>query len=247
MYPILFTIAGRPVYTYGVCVLLGLLVLLGVTFALARRTGWTLGRFSPIAAGAIFGAFVGARLSHLLVEPAKAAALLDFYSLFQTITPGNVVGLIVGGFLGGYLVRRSLGLPSIGNEFAFGLAGASVCWRVGCTCGGCCYGLPTDLPWAIHLDGANRHPTMAYDGLFNLLMLAVLWWARPYLRRDDTLLFFYIACYAVFRFWLEFLRLYPQVLFGLTGIQLLCLAIITWYAARWRHVGLAAPALGGQA
>lgn len=237
MFPILLTVGGRPVYTYGVCILLGVMVLFGLAYALARRSGWTLERFAPIAVGALVGAYVGARLSHLLVEPARVAELLNFYALFQTITPGNVVGLIAGGFLGGYLVRRSLGLPSLGNEFAFGVAGASVCWRVGCTCGGCCYGVPTDLPWAVRLDGADRHPTMVYDLLFNLAMLGVLWWARPRFRRDDTLLFFYIACYALFRFWLEFLRVYPQVLFGLTGIQLLCAAILIAYALLWRRVG----------
>lgn len=244
MYPVLFTVSGRPIYTYAVCVLLGLMVLMGVTYGLARRSGWTLAHFAPVAGAAIAGAYVGARLSHILVEPARAVELLNFYGMFQTITPGNIVGIIGGGFLGGYLVRRRLALPAVGNEFAFGVASASVCWRVGCTCGGCCYGVPTDLPWAIHLDGADRHPTMAYDGLFNLAMIGVLWWARPYFRRGDALLWLYLACYAFFRFWLEFIRLYPKVLLGLTGIQLFCAAILAAYALLWRRVGPAAPPAG---
>jgi prolipoprotein diacylglyceryltransferase len=39
MYPILFSIGPYPVYSYGVCALLGALTLFGVASAQARRAG----------------------------------------------------------------------------------------------------------------------------------------------------------------------------------------------------------------
>jgi prolipoprotein diacylglyceryltransferase len=84
----------------------------------------------------------------------------------------------------------------------------------------------TDLPWAITLDNVRRHPTMVYEGLFNVVMLGILLWAYPRVRRRDVLLYACLACYAFFRFWLEFIRVFPKVALGLTGIQLLCLAIL---------------------
>jgi hypothetical protein len=75
-----------------------------------------------MAMGVVVGGVFGARLSHLIVEPDKFTELADFYSLFRPGTPGNVVGLMVGGYLGGLVVRRSLGLPSLGNYFAPALA-----------------------------------------------------------------------------------------------------------------------------
>jgi prolipoprotein diacylglyceryltransferase len=38
----------------------------------------------------------------------------------------------------------------------------------------------------------------------------------------------YLAAYTFFRFWLEFIRLYPRVAFGLTGIQLICMGVWVW-------------------
>jgi phosphatidylglycerol:prolipoprotein diacylglycerol transferase len=228
MHPIAFSIGAYPVYAYGICVVAGAVTLFAVALAQARRAGRKQEHIVPMALGTLVGAFVGARLTHVLVEPDKTAQLLDFYGMLQPRTPGNIIGLMIGGFLGGLAVRRSLDLPSLGNYYAPAFAAASVVWRVGCTCGGCCYGKPCNLPWAVHLDGADRHPTMIYEGLFNLVMLAILWRLRRRITRENELLYLYFAAYAIFRFWLEFLRVYPPIAFGLTGAQYLCMAILAW-------------------
>lgn len=242
MFPIAFSVGPYPVYSYGLCALLGALVLFGLAAAQAQRAGRTRDHVLTVALGALVGAFVGARLTQMLVEPARFDELLNFYGLFQPRTPGNILGLMLGGFLGGWVVRRSLGLPSFGNAYAPALAAASVCWRCGCTCAGCCYGTPTSLPWAVNLEGAYRHPTMIYEGLFNLAMLALLWRLRRRAWRDNELLYLYFACYAAFRFPLEFIRVYPPVWLGLTGIQILCLAVLAWLGIYWlRRLAPAAP------
>jgi prolipoprotein diacylglyceryltransferase len=43
---------------------------------------------------------------------------------------------------------------------------------------------------------------------------------------NNALLYLYLAAYAFFRFWLEFISDYPPIAFGLTGVQYLCLAIL---------------------
>ena len=129
-----------------------------------------------------------ARLTHLLVEPDRAAKLLNFYGLLQPGTPGNIIGLMLGGFAGGLAMRRSLELPSAGNFYAPALAAASVIWRVGCTLASCCYGKPTDMPWAIYEDGAYRHPTMVYEGLFNLMVDV-----RRYITRSRLIIRYFDA------------------------------------------------------
>jgi phosphatidylglycerol:prolipoprotein diacylglycerol transferase len=233
MHPILFHVGPYPVFAYGVFITLGLIALYAIALVPARRAGREWGHLLPVAAGVLVGGVFGARLSHLVVEPAKFAELLDFYSLFRPGTPGNIVGLMIGGYLGGLAVRESLELPPLGNYYAPALAAASVVWRVGCTLGGCCYGKETALPWAIHLAGADRHPTMVYEGLFNLALFGVLWRLRRRIRGGDELLYLYFASYAFFRFWLEFIRLYPPVALGLTGIQYICLGVLAWQGLRW--------------
>ena len=233
MHPILFYVGPYPVFSYGVFVTLGLMTLYAVALIPARRAGREWEHLLPMAAGVMSGGVFGARLSHLIVEPDRLVELLDFYSLFRPGTPGNIIGLMIGGYLGGLVVRESLELPSLGNYYAPALAAASAVWRVGCTLGGCCYGKQTGLPWAIHLAGADRHPTMIYEGLFNLALFFILWRLRRRLRSDNELLYLYFVAYAVFRFWLEFIRLYPPVALGLTGAQYLCLGILVWQGLRW--------------
>jgi prolipoprotein diacylglyceryltransferase len=87
-----------------------------------------------------------------------------------------------------------------------------------------------------------------YDGLFNLGLLILLWRLRRRVTRDDALLHLYFAAYAFFRFWLEFISDYPPIAFGLTGVQLLCLAILAGQGiGLWRRraeSGRAVPTRG---
>lgn len=232
MHPILFYVGSYPIFSYGVCIILGLVVLYAVALIPARRAGWEWEQLLPIASGVLMGGVLGMRLSHLVVEPDRFVELLDFNVLRSGAT-GNILGLMIGGYLGGTIVQKSLGYPAMGSYYAPAMAATSVVWRVGCTLGGCCYGRETDLPWAIHLAGADRHPTMVYEGLFNLALLGVLWRLRRRITDGNDLLYLYFAVYAFFRFWLEFIRLYPPLVLGLTGIQYICLGILAWQGVRW--------------
>lgn len=143
---------------------------------------------------------------------------------------------MVGAYMGGLVVRRALERPSLGNYYAPAIAAASIVWRIGCTLGGCCFGKETDLPWAMHFADADRHPTMIYEGLFNLVMFFVLWRLRHRMTQENALLHLYLASYASFRFLIEFIRLYPPIAFGLTGIQFICIGILIWLAIwLWRQ------------
>ena len=249
MYPVLFSIGPVRVWSYGTFIALGMITLFALALISAWRDRRSWEQILPVAMGVMVGGVFGARLSHLLVEPAKFAQLIDFYSLFLPGTPGNVVGLIVGGYLGGLAVRKSLDLPSLGNYFAPALAAASVLWRIGCVLAGACYGRVTTLPEVITHGSLSDNLPPVYDGLFNLALLILLWRLLPRLTRDDALLYLYFALYAFFRFWLEFISYYPPIVFGLTGLQLLCLAILIWQGIElWRgraRSGSALPTQGG--
>ena len=235
MYPVLFFIGPAPIWSYGTFMALGMITLFALALISARRDGRSWEQILPMAMGMMVGSVFFARLSHLIVEPGKFAELIDFYSLFRPGTPGNVVGLIVGGYLGGLAVRRSLDLPSLGNYFASALAAASVLWRLGCVLAGACYGRVTTLPAVITHGRLTDNLPPVYDGLFNVALFILLWRLSQQVRRENALLYLYITIYAFFRFWLEFMSAYPRIVFGLTGVQLLCLAILIWQGiSRWR-------------
>ena len=227
MYPVLFYIGPVPIWSYGTFIALGMVTLFVMALLSARRDGRSWEQLLPVAMGVMVGGVFGGRLLHLLVEPARFAQLIDFYSLFLPGIPGNTVGVMVGGYLGGLAVRRSLGLPSLGNYYAPALAAASVLWRVGCVLAGACYGRATTLPAVITNGSLSDNLPPVYDGLFNLVLFILLWGLLRRATPGDVLLHVYFGTYLFFRFWLEFIGYYPHILFGLTGVQLLCLAVLT--------------------
>ncbi|RYD06674.1 hypothetical protein N752_03095 [Desulforamulus aquiferis] len=68
------------------------------------------------------------------------------------------------------------------------------------------YGYPTNLPWAMYIDGAYRHPTFLYESLWNFLVFAVLMFRRKKEVFHGHLFAIYLALYSVGRFFIEGLR-----------------------------------------
>jgi len=228
MRPILFQAGGVTLYAYGFFFLLSNLAWMGLSIHEARRQKRAWDEILPIAAGVFVGCYIGARLSQALIEPQRAAELLDFYQVFNPLQGGrNLVGFFAGGVLLGLLVQRGLEIePDMFDAFAPGAPLGIAILRVGCLLGGCCYGKPTNLPWAITLHGAARHPTQVYDGLANLLLLGLIWRLRERLPRRGDLFALYVLGYALARFWIEFARVNPPFWLGLTMPQVACMLTV---------------------
>src|SRR5918992_4945707 len=100
MHPILFEVAGFPVYTYGV--LLAAAYLLGLQFALrrARARGLDANRVMDLGIWIIISALVGAKLLLLIVE--WDTFTRDWSELFTLMRSGGVFfgGVVAAVFVG---------------------------------------------------------------------------------------------------------------------------------------------------
>ena len=144
---------------------------------------------------------------------------------------------MVGGYAGVELAKWSLGITTrTGDSFAVPVAVAIAIGRLGCFVGGCCYGTPTQLPWATifpSVDQLPRHPTQLYESLFHLLaaaLLALLWSGRIF---QGNLIKLYLISYAGYRFLTEYIRPEARWLGGLTGYQWSCIVIAVGFAWLW--------------
>ena len=102
----------------------------------------------------------------------------------------------------GYGVWQRLVLGPVGDTFAPSMALGVAIGRIGCFFAGCCYGTPTDLPWA----HAGRHPVQLYESLGALVLFGLVLVGRK--RRHvpgEGFLAFGVG-YGVLRFGLEFVR-----------------------------------------
>lgn len=78
--------------------------------------------------------------------------------------------------------------------------------RVGCFLTGCCYGSQCDLPWAVTIEGVNRHPVQLYEAfaLFILGYFSLQWIKQK--KSNIIVITNYLLIYSLIRFCLEFFR-----------------------------------------
>ena len=247
MSPVLFTIGNVSVYAHGFFLFLGLSVGIFWLVVEARRRHWPKEEVIPITLAAFVGGMVGARLSILIFNGWQTAPIvLNFYLLFNpSIGPGSIMGGGVGAYIGGYIASRIIGKAGCAcDAFAPAMALAMAVGRIGC------YlaledglGKPTGLPWGVWNGEYLAHPAPLYDAAFNLIWFLILLRLRdhPWMQ-NGNLLKVGLAGYAVMRFGIEFTRNNRILLIGLTGQQLVCVALVLavgvyFWKKRWYLTG----------
>ncbi len=153
--------------------------------------------------GIFLSAWIGAKILFTLTSSGKSHLLSDA----SFWTGGGFV--FYGGLLAGlaFLVLllqfdRSMSISKLwavipALSFGHGIG------RVGCFLAGCCYGKETNLPWAVHLHGADRHPTQLLEAI---ALIGLGWYLLRSQRPRKHLFILYLIVYGSIRFVLESLR-----------------------------------------
>lgn len=243
MYPILFEIGGWPVYSYGVLLAAAYLIGLQLAVVRARRAGVDPAKIMDLGIYLIIAALVGAKLMLVAVD-------FDYFrqqprELLSLVRAGGVFyGGLIGAVAVGFWIMRRYRLPiwSTADLMAPGIALGHVVGRFGCLLAGCCYGRPTDVPWAITFTDpvaftnvgtplqTPLHPTQLYDAGAELLILGLLLGlerkGKPFQGRT---FWSYLVLYGISRFIIEFYRGDANrgtVLFDLSTSQFVSLLLV---------------------
>ena len=197
------------------CYALGYTVGAIAFFWMARRRGLATQGVYLIVMAALVGGLAAANLSQRI--------LLD--------SPGKtVLGGIAGGYLVVILVKKWIGLTRpLGDLFAVAICAGEAVGRWGCYYGGCCYGKPCGLPWAIWQHHAFRHPTQLYHSLAAAVILVILLRLDRLSLPENTLFFVQGLLYCCARFVIEFYRDVATAAWGLTVAQWACIAGILFF------------------
>jgi len=242
MFPILFEFNGITVYAHGFFLFAGMLVGLFWLNVEARRRRWPKEEIIPITLAAFVGGMIGARFSILFFNGWETAPVtLNFFAYFDPrVGPGSILGGVVGAYIAGFIASRVIGKAGCAcDAFAPAMALAMVIGRIGCFLSGeDGLGKPTDLPWGVWNGSYLAHPAPLYEVAFNILWFAALLSLRNHPRmQDGNLLKLGIGGYALVRFFIEFVRNNRVLLWGLTGQQWFCLAlvlaILSYYAYQY--------------
>jgi phosphatidylglycerol:prolipoprotein diacylglycerol transferase len=181
--------------------------------------------------GAAFGAFVGSHVVGVLENP----TLLSRFDIIYFMGNKTIVGGMLGGLIGVELTKKQIGVTvSSGDLMVYPLILAMVIGRTGCFLAGLedgTYGIASNFPWAINFgDGIRRHPTNLYEILFWLLLwigLKAFEKHNPFV--DGARFKLFMVSYLLFRFFVEFIKPDYFFGFGLSVIQLVCIAGILYY------------------
>ncbi len=218
MHPLLFHIGPLWIPTYGVMSALALLVALAVIRYYATQEG----RDPTQTAEAIFltigVGFLGARLLEVAINWDRYVNQPGGLKLLLFSSGVYLGGLASALAFGTYWFHR-IKLPYLQGLDLLGPVGAIAegVGRWGCFFSGCCWGTPTDLPWAVTFPDIARqmhrglpdvplHPVQVYLSLNSLAILAVLAWLYRRKRFHGQVITVYVALYCATRFFLETLR-----------------------------------------
>jgi len=180
---------------------------------------------------AAFGAFLGSHIVGVLENP----TLLSHFNLIYFLGNKTIVGGMLGGLIAVELTKKRINVNvSSGDLMVYPLILAMIIGRTGCFLAGLddgTYGIPSNLPWAINLgDGIHRHPTNLYEIIFwMLLWLSLVSIEKYHYFTDGAKFKIFLSSYLVFRFLIEFIKPDYFFSFGLSVIQLVCLAGILYY------------------
>jgi len=231
MYPILLRLGPLTLPTYGVLMAAAFLVALQVARRHAQQDGIDPESLTGLFIVILIFGIGGAKLTLYLVDwryyLAHPGAILASW---------RSAGVYYGGFVAAalaslwYVRKHALPLGIVADAIAPSVALAQSIGRLGCFAAGCCYGLPTQHPWAVTFTdpqaaaitgvplGIPRHPTQLYMSLDALVLFGVLLLVRRWKRRralsDGVVFWSYVLLYSCGRFALEFLRGDPRGAFG---------------------------------
>lgn len=185
-----------------------------------------------IALGAFIGAMIGAKLPYVLMDWRGLISGSAWLDNGKTILAG-----LVGGYLGVEVAKALLGVTiKTGDSFAVPVAAAVAVGRLACFAGGCCYGIPTSLPWGICFhDDIPRHPAQLYEAAFHATAALGLWACERRGWFSGQRIKLYILAYLAYRLVTERIRPEPIVLLWFTGYQWACLALFPLFLWLWRR------------
>jgi prolipoprotein diacylglyceryl transferase len=248
-----------PLHAYGLLLAVGILVAAWIGERRWVAKGHTSEEFSKIAIWTVIGGIVGARLYHVATDYQLFTD--DWFSVVK-IWEG---GLSIWGAVGGGAIvlavlcwRFKLDFLDLADSVAPGLAMAQAIGRWGNWFNQELFGRPTDLPWGLEIDPANRpsgyendatfQPTFLYESIYNLAVFgALLWVERRFTLRKGQLFALYIAFYTFGRFFVENLRIDDA--HDILGMRvnawvsvLIFAGAIAWFLWLGRHRDQATPA-----
>ena len=225
--PIAFTIFGVDIRWYGILVATGILVAVTLAYLRFPKHGLKSDDLLDIALISVPIGIIGARAYYVIFQWEDYAG--DIGKILDVRGGGLAIhGGLICGFVAGFLVCRHKKIKFLDAIDAVipGVALAQAIGRWGNYFNSEAHGGPTDLPWAIMVNGQGVHPTFLYESiwcLFLFIFLSIKDGNRKFIGQTFLL---YCILYSLERFFVEWLRTDSLMIGPFKQAQLLSLSVI---------------------
>lgn len=243
MHPVIVQVGPITIYSYGLMMAIAFLTAAYLTGRELTRKGFNGELASTMVLWAAGGGLVGARVFAILTDWNGFAS-----DPVHTLFSGSGF-VFYGGLIGGIIaVSRSIHrnrLPWLETAdcIAPALVLAHAIGRIGCQLAGDGdWGSETTLPWGMayphaiigwpYPPGVHVHPAPLYECIAYVGVFAFLWTIRKRNHPPGTLFWWYLVLAPAARFAIEFVRVNPRVVAGLSTAQLTSIVFVAIGA--WR-------------
>lgn len=233
MLPVLFTIGSYNVYAFG--------FFLAIAFILSTFIVWKLTKdelkeeeYIDVYLCTSIAMLISSRVGYMLLHPEQFGFNILKYILVRE-TPGlSLIAGLVGGFcfLLWYTRTKKLHFVKSLDIFSIAISVGLGFVKIGEQLGGAGFGKETSFPLAVRIAGmaGTHHPAEIYEALLFFILALFLWllYRKTYKRELPEGMVFYIFTIFLFLiiFLLEFLKLYPVYLIGLSQKQIASIVLV---------------------
>lgn len=260
MIPVLLRLGPLTIYSYGLMMALGFIAGDFVLGRECRRRGFSPELASAVVVWGAIAGIVGSRVLDVFDNwPAYRA---DPFSIVFSGSGFVWYGGLIAGIGSTWIVARyhKVAFLTLADMCAPALVLGQAFGRIGCQLSGDGdWGMPSTLPWAmaypkaivgwnprtvLMLDshgnlvsgfsaGVRVHPTPVYEAILYTAIFLVLWSLRKRAGAKGRILYLYLMLAGAARFAVEFVRINPRVIAGLSEAQLISLTMIVAGTAGW--------------
>lgn len=225
----MFQLGPIHINMYGIMFALGVLIasLLAIREAKKRKISpeiiWDLVFYL------LLGIIIGARLFYIFFywPEGTPLTLLNAFAIWKGGLAffGGFIGALIAGYI--YAKKNKLKFWMLADIFTVPLVIGHIFGRLGDYFTGAHPGKIADLPWAIYLDNALRHPVILYEIIGLIIIVAILLNLKKLKLFEGFLFSSYVMLYSIQRMILDFFRIEstdPRY-FGLTPPQYLVIIL----------------------
>lgn len=217
--PVAFSIGAKDIYWYALIILTGFFAGCLFVYNTAEKRGLKKDCVWDISLYGLISGIIFARIYYVIFALDEFDSVWDMFKIWNggLAIYGGIIGALISTAI--YCKYKKISFKNALDVCCPGLFIGQAIGRLGNFVNAEVYGLKTDLPWGMSINGAAPvHPLFLYESLWNILGLILLVLFRDKKTADGQVFAFYIFWYSFGRLFLEGMRNTNYILYLIPNV-----------------------------